>query len=529
MRTWAYVAAATALCVAWLGVLQFGGLSDFSVTVVSDMGQLVAAAAASAGCAVAALRSNGPRRAAWVCLSVGTGCWAAGQTVWSFYEVALGREVPFPSVADIGFLAFPVVGGLGLLIWSGGEGHRTLARGRDLMDGVIIATSLLVLSWVTVMAPVVTASGGFGFSLLLSLFYPLGDVVLGTLVLIALFRARSERTTLILLALGIGGFALADSLFVYLTTKGTYSSADLVSSGGWFLGFAIVAAAGLTVTRNAGPKVGTSRLGEGSSWGWLALPYLPLAGAGAALFVDLLQGDSAVLADLLMSVALVVLVLTRQFLAMADNHRLLTALAEAGGQLEHQAMHDALTGLPNRMLFAKRLDQALLTSSSNVSVLFCDLDNFKPVNDELGHAAGDLLLKLVADRLLDCVRAGDTVARLGGDEFGILLVDCPDTREVADRVVASMSSETLILGQPVRTSISVGVAHHDLTVRRTSATPASVGEGVGADTSGRQATADLLIRLADTAMYAAKSAGKGRATVLDAEPVLVPRLAPQPT
>ena len=161
----------------------------------------------------------------------------------------------------------------------------------------------------------------------------------------------------------------------------------------------------------------------------------------------------------MLGVGLVSMVLTRQFLAMIDNQRLLTALAEAGGQLEHQAMHDALTGLPNRMLFAKRLDRALFTSSSNVDVLFCDLDNFKDVNDELGHGAGDLLLKIVADRLLDCVRAGDTVARLGGDEFAILLEDCPDAREVADRIVASMDTETEVLGRrSARRSVSASPA-----------------------------------------------------------------------
>ena len=93
------------------------------------------------------------------------------------------------------------------------------------MDGAIIAVSLLVLSWVTVMAPIVETSGGFSFSLVLSLAYPLGDVVLGTLVLIILFRSQSERMTLALLALGLGGFALADSVFLYLTSRGTYSSA----------------------------------------------------------------------------------------------------------------------------------------------------------------------------------------------------------------------------------------------------------------------------------------------------------------
>jgi diguanylate cyclase (GGDEF)-like protein len=334
--------------------------------------------------------------------------------------------------------------------------------------------------------------------------------------------------------LGLGGFALADSLFVYLTSSGTYSSADLVSSSGWVFGFLIVAVAALSAVRAARPDTVSGR--DRSSWGWLALPYVPLAGAGIALFEDLRRSHGHALSDLLLSVVLVVLVLTRQFLAMFDNQRLLQALAEAGGQLEHQAMHDALTGLPNRMLFAKRLDRALLAPTSSVSVLFCDLDNFKPVNDELGHAAGDLLLKTVADRLLACVRERDTVARLGGDEFAVLLVDCPDAREVADRIVASMDVETVVMGQPVRTSISVGVAHHEATVRpapaakhrfaetaprhRDRSLPAERLEvAAGEAFAEREATAALLIRLADTAMYAAKSAGKGRAAVLDADPV----------
>jgi diguanylate cyclase len=539
MRTFTLAAFATLLSGAFVSLLQVAALSDFAVTLISNSGQLLAAVLGSTGCAIASIRSEGQRRRAWLWLSAGTGSWAAGQAVWSFYEVVAGQEVPFPSLADLGFLAFPLVGGVGLLIWSGAQGHQALARGRDLMDGAIIAVSLLVLSWVTVMAPIVETSGGFGFSLVLSLAYPLGDVVLGTLVLIILFRSQSERITLALLAIGLGGFALADSLFLYLTSSGTYSSSDLVSSGGWVFGFLFVAASGMSVTRGArASEASDPRSRSRSTWVWLALPYLPLVAAGVALFGDLLKSHSSALVDLVLSVALVVMVLTRQFLAMIDNQRLLTALAEAGGQLEHQAMHDALTGLPNRMLFAKRLDRALLASSSNVDVLFCDLDNFKDVNDELGHGAGDLLLKIVAERLLGCVRTDDTVARLGGDEFAILLEDCPDAREVADRVVASMSARTEVLGQLVRTSISVGVARHEGAPQpATAAThrldPTAGAEGISSSTilvdlaageavAERQATAALLIRLADTAMYAAKSAGKGRAAVLEADPVLAP-------
>jgi diguanylate cyclase (GGDEF)-like protein len=541
MRSWAFAAVAALMTAAFVSTLQASALSDFAVTLVSNGVQLLAAVLASAGCAIASLRGEGQRRRAWLWLSAGTGSWAVGQVVWSFYEVVLGQAVPFPSVADIGFLAFPLVGGVGLLLCAGAQGHQALARGRDLMGGAIIAVSLAVLSWVTVMAPIVEASGGFDFSLVLSLAYPLGDVVLGTLVLIILFRSQVERMTLALLAFGLGGFALADSLFVYMTSRGTYSSADLVSSGGWVFGFLFVAASAMSAPRGAdASETGDPRSRGRSTWLWLAVPYLPLVGAGAALSVDLLNSHSSALADLVLGVGLVSMVLTRQFLAMIDNQRLLTALAEAGGQLEHQAMHDALTGLPNRTLFAKRLDRALSASSSNVDVLFCDLDNFKYVNDELGHGAGDVLLKIVADRLLECVRAGDTVARLGGDEFAILLENCPDAREVADRIVASMETKTEVLGRQVRTSISVGVARHEAGPR-----PAAVGthrldaptvadNGVRSPSmdqvevaaiearAERQATAALLIRLADTAMYAAKSAGKGRAAVLEADPILTP-------
>jgi diguanylate cyclase (GGDEF)-like protein len=545
MRPWALAVCAALASATFACLLQLSALSAFGVSLISNVGQLLAAALASAACWVASRRSHGQRRAAWQWLSVGTGCWALGQVVWTFYEVVLGREVPFPSAADVGFLAFPVAAGIGLVLWSGAESHQRMARGRDLMDGAIIAVSLLVLSFVTVMAPLVEQSDGSEswLVLALSLAYPVGDVVLATLVLIALVRSQSERSTLALLALGLGGFALADSLFSYMTTKGTYSSADLVSNSGWVFGFLFVAAAGLSATyAEDGIHVLEERVPTGTSWLWLALPYVPLLLAGIALCRDLLAPDPSVGLDLLLGVALVALMLTRQFLAMADNQRLLSALAHAGGQLEHQATHDALTGLPNRTLFARRLDQALLAPGSNVSVLFCDLDNFKPVNDELGHGAGDILLKVVADRLLGCVRATDTVARLGGDEFAILLDNRDDVREVADRVVASMNTETMVLGRPVSTSISVGVAHHSgtLSPASTATVPdqapmderparlAASSETTRAEvtpTPEREAIAALLLRLADTAMYAAKAAGKGRAAVLDIDPVLTPTLS----
>jgi len=531
MRAWAHVIVATLLGVAFVVVLRIPGISDLAVLLLSNGGQLLAAVLAAVGCAAAARRTTGHRRRAWWWLSAGTASWAAGQLVWSYYEVVLDREVPFPSPADVGFLLFPLLAAVGLVIWLGTQGDQLVARGRDLMDGMIIAVSLLVLSWVTTLGSVVAEGGDSWFALTLSLAYPVGDVVLATLVLLALARGRAtERATLAVLALGLGGLAFADSAYVYLTSVGQYSSADLIS-GGWVFGFLYVGAAGLGAAHHeveevarevkAGPRLAKPSLLR------VALPYVPVVAAVVALSVSLLREPQIRAVDLCLGVALVLIVLTRQFLAMVDNQRLLVALADARDQLEHQALHDALTGLANRVLFADRLDRALLQPEANVSVLFCDLDDFKLVNDEHGHEAGDLLLQLVAHRLLDCVRVTDTVARLGGDEFAILLQDSTNALQVADRVVASMRGPMQVHGHQVTTSISVGIAHHQ-------GDPAPVGDRRGIEVTRpetriptpssmaadaeREATAALLLRFADSAMYQAKGAGKSRA-VLAAAPV----------
>ena len=529
-RTWVLATGTVLLGVLFAVVLRVPGISDLAVTVLSNLGQLAAAVAAAVCCAVAARRTTGHRRRSWWWLSAGTGLWAAGQAVWSYYEIVLGQDVPFPSLADVGFLGFPLAAAVGLVVWLGNQAHQLVARGRDVMDGAIIALSLLVLSWVTTLGSVVAAGASSWFPLALSLAYPIGDLVLATLVLIALARGTgSERATLGVLAAGLGGLAVADSAYVYLVGVGDYSSADLVSSG-WVFGFLFVASSALTVrhpvdverslpaARQAAPRPSLLRL---------TLPYVPLVAAGVVLCAALLRAPGARTAEVLLGVGLVVLVLTRQFLAMTDNQRLLAALAEAHDQLEHQALHDALTGLANRVLFADRLDRALLQPEADVSVLFCDLDDFKLVNDAHGHEMGDRLLQLVADRLLDCVRLTDTVARIGGDEFAVLLEDSADAMHVADRVVATMREPLELAGTRVRTSISVGIAHHrgavassvgverrepGAEVARQTRAPSSE---LLAATAHREATAALLLRHADTAMYAAKGAGKSRAVLAD--------------
>jgi len=171
-----------------------------------------------------------------------------------------------------------------------------------------------------------------------------------------------------------------------------------------------------------------------------------------------------------------------------------TALQKARllATVRHQATHDALTGLPNRTLFLERLEEALPQAGpgAHLGVLFCDLDRFKQVNDTLGHAAGDELLRQVSARLRAAVRPADTVGRLSGDEFAILLpglVEPGDARRLADRVTDCFAEPFRLDGTAVTVGTSVGVAVHD---------PAS----------GR--TAEQLLREADAAMYRHKQDGR---------------------
>jgi diguanylate cyclase (GGDEF)-like protein/PAS domain S-box-containing protein len=168
-----------------------------------------------------------------------------------------------------------------------------------------------------------------------------------------------------------------------------------------------------------------------------------------------------------------------------------TARREAEEQLRHQAFHDALTGLANRALFTNRVEHALVLRSqqrrAEVAVLFLDLDDFKGVNDTLGHAAGDTLLRGVGVRLRDALSPSFTVARLGGDEFAVLIEEIAGPAsavDAAERIVAELQTPFELEGREVFVSASVGIALGTV--------------------------ADDLLRAADVAMYRAKASGKAQ-------------------
>jgi diguanylate cyclase (GGDEF)-like protein len=182
---------------------------------------------------------------------------------------------------------------------------------------------------------------------------------------------------------------------------------------------------------------------------------------------------------------------------IVENASLRAVEQEWLDRLTHQAFHDSLTKLPNRALFSDRLQHALdrmTRRQESIAVLFLDLDEFKPVNDNLGHDAGDRLLVAVGERLQSCLRPEDTIARLGGDEFTVLLEDITDVRYaigVAERISEAMKEPFELDGHEATVTTSIGIA-------------------VG---TGREASPDELVRKSDRAMYEAKHRGKARFVV----------------
>jgi len=171
---------------------------------------------------------------------------------------------------------------------------------------------------------------------------------------------------------------------------------------------------------------------------------------------------------------------------------------EFEAKLARQALHDPLTGLPNRLLLMDRLRQAIWRAerdATSLALMFVDLDHFKQVNDSLGHEAGDRVLSSIAQRLVACLRPADTAARLGGDEFVILCerVDEQETRALTSRVTAAVDAPSVVGAHQVAITASVGVVMSG---------PAP-------------ADAEALLREADAAMYRAKAAGKGRSEIVE--------------
>jgi len=617
-RRYAQLASAAApFALVWFVVIIGGVGGKHVAQVVSNGGLALTATAAAASCIVTGLRAQGRYRVVWVLLGFGMLSWGVGQFIWDYYEAVLHRDVPFPSLADAGYLGeVPLVVAALVMLPSG---TRSVAgRARTVLDGLIVAAALLLMSWMLVLGTIFRTGSGSLLAQTLSLAYPISDVVTVTIVMYAILRARQTGrkipVPLLLVGLGLVSLSVADSGFTYQTASGTYYSGAPIDTG-WFAGFLLI-----LIASRAPAAADAQQLKEGDvqrSMG-LLLPYVAVVLATITTFVELARGasfDRFVSWDRSMIIALLV---ARQVLTLRENvsltrdleanvvevraseqrfealvqhssdvvtvmdrdgvigyqsesvHRVfghaaadlrghsftelmsdeqaalftqaVARMVETPGEalvievqlrhadghvgdteiaitnllddptvggvvlnsrdigerkalereLVHQARHDSLTTLANRALFQERVNESLRREDGDTpgAVLFLDLDGFKEINDSFGHANGDVLLTLVAQRLRSCVRPRDMVARLGGDEFAILIEDSSglvDAHALATRILASFANPFALDGREVFVNASIGIASAEQTTEES----------------------DQLLRNADLAMYRAKAAGGG--------------------
>ena len=442
---------------------------------------------AAAGAAWAASRrcSADPRlRSAWRLLSLALASNLLGDVIWTVYEL-VGSQ-PYPSAADGFYLLF-----YPLMLWGvlrfAADSPSIAERARLGLDLAIVAIGGLVVVIYVYLGPTITEGGSSALERTVSIAYPVGDAVLLVGLASVLVRrgAPSSVRALQFTAAGVLCFIIADLIYGYITLHGTYAGGNPNDSL-YLIAMALLAIAG---TLQAAPAASVAAIHDRGRRRAAWAPYAAIGIALAVLLVirrrDPLLPDLAVLAA---AVVLVILVSVRQYLAQRD-------LVRAQRRLSHQSLHDTLTGLPNRALVMDRAEQMLARArreSARVAALYVDIDNFKHVNDNFGHAVGDEVLRAVAARLTSVIRDADTVGRIGGDEFVVLLDNL--TLDVGPELAAERICQAL--AQPVE-------------LRDADPHTISVTATVGIAT-GPRGSVDELLRDADYALYEAKASGKNR-------------------
>ncbi len=469
-----------------------GWLSGLRISLAGAADNLMTALAAVATVttAITARTGRGRARIAWATMSIGLASFTLGAVLWLAYRL-VEFENPYPSVADAAYLVLPIATAIALLCLS--SGFSRTSRTRLVLDALVVAGSFTVVGWISVLDEVWTSAPGDRLKVAVSASYPVLDAAVLTIGVLVVARAQGgQRRTLALLTSGMAGIAISDGVFVYLTATQQPTDTVLLYLG-WLIGLALFMLAALTGRGFAHREMVAA---QPVSWTSVWLPFVPVMLASAAVFT---QSPEELKAGPVPVIGLVLLLAfsARQLLVMSENRSLLATVAD-------QALRDPLTGVGNRIVFRDRLSHAMQMRERDglsVGVLVMDLDDFKVVNDTLGHPVGDELLSLVAERIVGSVRAGDTVARLGGDEFAVLIEGRVDKSQlVAHRVVEAFDEPFIVDGQDllIRPSIGLAVAEQD--------EPDLLAE-------------DLLKR-ADIAMYSAKRSRTGGVHPFNAEMLL---------
>lgn len=542
---------------------------------------------------------------AWQLISLAGLSFVVGNVLWIYYENYLGEE-PFGSWADAGYLAFYPLMFAGLVLL-GDKFRSGEERLNFFLDSSVVLIGATMVVWYFLLRPMAISYDDELLKTLLTIGYPVSDLVLllGVATLLLRRRVLISKWPVNLIMIGSTVNFVADFVFSYQNLHGTYVSGSMTDSLFSLACFPIMLGAHAqwnVASRDEQIARSVEESVERNIW----VPYLAVIVVYMVVVAVVFETPGGII-DSIMAVAGLVtaLVIVRQFMFVRENTKANIALTElqdriqgiysastdaigladfngtlnevndsfvrltgvdrdkivgvmkyqyflpdeslersyppdlgrtefertlirsdgskrsvattlfpvndASGnpaamavvvrditdrrtledQLTYQAMHDALTGLANRALLHERVAAAISRAKrrkTDVFLLFLDLDNFKTVNDTLGHDAGDALLCTVADRLRMTLRLSDTPARLGGDEFAVLLEDIEHSAEelsIAERLLHEIQRPIEIHGKHVLVGASIGIAKHRM-----------------------QESTDDLLRNADVAMYTAKRNGK---------------------
>ncbi len=457
-----------------------------------------------------------------------------GDSIWMVLEVGF-RQSPFPSIADVFYIAFYPLMLAGVLLLPVIRYSKREAINKLMDMGIVIIASILFF-WSFILYPMKTTGQSEPFlNQVISVSYPLGDLLtLWALLLLLNSQIKVQRKLpLVLFAIGMGVMVITDTIYSSLTLINTFNNRGFLYIG-WMAGILLTGLAGVAQATNEQPNQKemifsniTEPFGKFSSffsYFWIPLVFFiivwNLFTHSSINFLWLFVGAGCIIS----------LVLIRQIITMIENKKLLDKLNHvlsigrqqteklrvineeltleiserklAEEKLAHQALYDSLTGLPNRILFMDRLSHAIEYAKRHpdyfFSVLFLDLDQFKVINDSLGHSIGDQLLIDVGQRLKLSLRSSDTIARLGGDEFVILLEDT--FNDETAKIYIERIQETLRPGFYIQS--------HEMVT--------TFSAGVITKLSG-DAIPEQILRDADTAMYRAKAMGKAQSVIFSPE------------
>ena len=484
---------------------SLGGSYRSTIADVAFLPVVLAAIVASHG--AARRTSPGRTASAWRLIEIALIAYALGDCAQAVYETS-GEAAPNPSLMDPLYLAFYPLFFAGLLRFPTARAGKS-ANARVLLDAITVGAAGAAVLWYVVLGPTATATTESALEGIISTAYPAGDLILiaGLANLLVRVGHRGSMRSLVLLTAGVAMFLVADVIYVRMELDGAYSGEGvlnmvyLVATGVFALAAASQGAIAprLQAAEAAQPSSDDRRWEEheANRPGWRGLSALPYVGVAVvlALLVKTQSGDRF-FPDLSLTVtatAIVLLVLFRQLLASRELNAAHEELRAAHVRLAALATTDPLTELPNHGALVDAIDTEMERSrryEHTCALLFVDIDYFKELNDNHGHAVGDQALREIGGVIDEALRTIDTVGRWGGEEFVVVLpeIDPDGALAAAERIRQSIAEHPFGEQDEAHLTVSIGVAAYPR------------------DGTSRP----RLLDAADHAMYAAKRMGRNQ-------------------